>query len=156
MRFLLLLVAWATLAFIPSWFASHPYQLALAGLAGRLAMPAGQIEFVELEIFYPYDLGIYVALCLASTWVTWKVRLRAVAIGLPILVVIELLSLLVAMKAILAVMTNPHLSAATADDAYRLATGIIRVCGLIAAASVWLYLLGRDRLPLPSKPWPGA
>ena len=154
MKFLLLFVAWATLSFIPSWFVSHPYQHVLAGLAAKVVSPPGsEIEFVELEIFYPYDLGIYAALCLASGWVAWKARLRAIGLGLPVLVLVELVSLVLAMKAILAVMMNPSAATAAADAAYRYATGIIRVTGLIAAAGVWLFFLGRERLSLATRTW---
>ena len=154
MKFLLLFVAWASLSFIPSWFVSHPYQHVLAGLAAKVVSPPGsEIEFVEIEIFYPFDLGIYVALCLASGWAAWRTRLRAVAAGLPILMLLELLSLILAMKAILAVMMNPHAATAAADEAYRFATGIIRVTGLIAAAGVWLFFLGRERLSLATRTW---
>ena len=154
MKFLLRFAGWATLAFVPVWFVTHGYQHAIAGLAARLASPPGsEIEIVDLEIFYPFDLGIYLGLCLASAWASWSRRFQAAAIGLPVLVAIEVLSLVVAMKAILTVMMNPHAAPGAGDEAYRLAGGIIRVTGLIAAAGVWLYLLGRERLSLAGRTW---
>ena len=38
---LLRFTAWATLAFVAAWFVAHPYQRALAGLAGRIVAPPG-------------------------------------------------------------------------------------------------------------------
>lgn len=157
MKFLLLLIVWATLAFIPSWWVSHPYQSVLAAVAGRLVAPPGtEIEFTELELFYPFDLGIYVALCLASIWAPWRRRLWAVGIGLAVLVILELLSLTVAMKSILWVMSNPRATPAEAEQIGRFSTGIIRVTGLIAAAAVWFYFLGRERLSLVARTWLGT
>jgi len=156
MRFLLLFAAWATLAFVPAWFISNPYQHALAAVAGQLVAPGREIEILDLQIYYPFDIGIYVALCLASTWVARERRLKAVAVGVPLLALVELFSLVVAMKAINAVMMNPHALASAAEEAERFATGIIRVTGLIAAAGVWFYFLGRERLSLVAKTWLGS
>jgi hypothetical protein len=158
-RFLLMLVLWATLLFVPSWYVAHPYQRALVTVAGALAVPGQELEFTDVEIFYPFDLGIFVALCLASLWAPWKRRGRAIGVGLPALVGVELLSLVVAIRVLLGVMqpaAGVTPSPADADAAYRLATGVIRVTGLIAAAAVWLYLLGRERLSIAARTWLGA
>src|SRR5207249_10242035 len=90
MRYLLLLALWATLAVVPSWLLAQPWQHAIAAVASRLASPAGAvIEIVDLQLYYPFDLGIYLALCLASTWVRWGRRWRAVAAGLPVLILVR-------------------------------------------------------------------
>ena len=157
MRFLLLVALWSTLAFIPAWFITTPYQHALAAAAAKVVAPPGTtIEIVDFQLFFPFDLGIYVALCLASTWAPWPRRGRAIAIGLPLLVLIELISVSGAMKSIMAVMANPNAPAEAGDRAVRFATGIIRVSGLVAAAVVWLYGLGRERLSLAARTWLGA
>lgn len=159
MRFLALFLLWATLLFVPSWLVAHPYQRALVAVAGAVAVPGEELEFTDVEIFYPFDLGIYAALCLASTWAAWKRRGRAIAVGLPVLAVIEVLSLVIAIRVLLGVMQpdpGGTASAADADAAYRLATGVIRVTGLIAAGAVWVYLLGRERLSVVAKTWLGS
>ena len=149
MRFLLLLALWATLAFVPSWLVAQPWQHAIAAVAARLASPAGAvIEIVDLQLYYPFDLGIYVALCLASTWVRWRRRWLAVAAGLPVLILLEIVSLAVAMAAM---MRGAAGSAHAAEEAQRFAVGVIRVTGLVAAAGAWYYLLGRERLPLAAR-----
>jgi len=142
---LLRFAAWATLAFTAAWFVAHPYQRALAGLAGRLVAPPGsEIEWVDLEIFFPFDLSVYAALCLASAWVPWGVRVRVLAIGLSVLVAIELLTLVVVMKVLLASAGQP---AAQLAATQRFVVGVIRLTGLVAAGCAWLYLLGWQRLP---------
>jgi len=149
MRFLLLLALWATLAFVPSWLVAQAWQHAIAAVASRLASPAGAvIEIVDLQLYYPFDLGIYLALCLASTWVRWGRRWRAVAAGLPVLILVEIGSLAVALAAM---MRGAAGSAQAAEEAQRFAVGVIRVTGLVAAAGAWFYLLGRERLPLAAR-----
>jgi hypothetical protein len=144
MKFLILFAAWATLAFLPSWFLSHPYQHVLAGAAGRVVAPAGsEIEFQQLELFYPFDLGIYVALCLASTWAPLKRRGRALGIGLPV-------------KTLMGLMANPAATDAAVEQALRFSDAVIRVTGLIAAAAVWFYFLGRERISLAARAWLGG
>lgn len=157
MTFLLWFALWATVAFVPAWFVAEPYQHALAAIAGRIAAPPGsEIEFVSLELFYPFDLSIYVALCLASTWVAWRRRLRAAAIGLPVLVVIEVASLVMAMVVMLSAMGGGDLTPGRSAEIQRLATGIIRVTGLIASSGAWFFVLGRERLSLAARTWLGG
>jgi hypothetical protein len=157
MKFLLLLTLWATLLFIPAWYVQHPYQHVLAAAAGRIVAPPGsEIELVDIELFYPFDVSVFIALCLASIWQPARRRLRAVAIGTPVMVILELISVALAMGAILSIMSNPRITIAAAEEVYRFATGVIRVTGLIAAAGVWFYLLGRERLSLMARTWLGG
>ena len=157
MKFLLLFVVWATVVFVPSWYVQHGYQGAITAVAGRLAAPPGsEIEFTDVEIFYPFDIGIFVGLCLASGWAAWRMRLRAIAIGLPVMMAVEVISLVIAIRVIYGAMAGGHSADASGEAAYRLATGIIRVTGLIAAAAVWLVLLGRQQLSIAARTWLGT
>ena len=145
MKAILRFTAWATLAFVLAWFIAHPYQRFIAGLAGRIASPEGtEIEWLELDIFFPYDMSIFLALCLASNWVGWRARIRSAAIGLPVLFALELVTLVAAMKVLLASMGQPT---DKAEAMGRLAVGMIRLTGLIAAGGTWAYLLGWEQLP---------
>ena len=145
MKALLRFTAWATLAFVAAWFVAHPYQRLLAGLAGRIVAPPGtEIEWVDLEIFFPYDLGVFAALCLASAWTPWRRRLRALAVGGAALVAVELAALVVAMKLLLATAGQPP---EQTEATQRLVIGVIRLVGLAAAGCAWAYLLGWERMP---------
>ena len=145
MKALLRFCAWATLAFILTWFISHPYQRVLAEIAGRAAAPPGSsIEWEDIEIFFPYDLSVFVALCLASTWVSWRARLKALALGSAVLVGVELLTLIVVVKVMIAAMGQ---APDQADATQRFVDGMIRVTGLVAAGCAWLVLLGWQRMP---------
>jgi hypothetical protein len=154
MKFLLLVVAWATAVFIAIWPIAHPYQHALAAVAGKLAAPPGSsIEFEQLELFFPFDVGIYVALCLASVWAVWPRRFRALALGVPVLIALEVIALVWAMKVLMGVMSHPNASDAAVDQAMRISNAVIRVSGLITASVLWFYVLGRERLSLAARTW---
>ena len=145
MRALLRFAIWATLAFVLAWFVAHPYQRVLAGLASRVVAPPGsQIEWLDLEIFFPYDLSVFAALCLASAWVPWPMRLRALALGGAVLIAVELLTLIAVMKSLLATAGQPP---EQAEATQRFVVGVIRVTGLVAAGCAWTYLLGWQRMP---------
>ena len=149
MKFILRFTAWATLAFVGAWFIHGPWQHAIGAVGAKLAAPPGsEIEIVDIELFYPFDLGVFVALCLASSWDPFARRLRALAMGLPVLIVVEVLSLVIAFKVMMA--------ATDVDQAVRFTNGIIRVSGLVAASAVWLYLLGRAQLSLAAQKWLGS
>jgi hypothetical protein len=157
MKFLLWLALWSVVAFVPAWFLLTPWQHALASIAGRLVAPPGaEIEFTDLQVYYPLDIGVFVALCLASTWAPRERRLKSIAIGVAVLVGIELLSLVIAMKAMLGVMMRPGATEAAAEEVQRFAVGVIRAGGLVASAAVWVVLLGRERLSLAARTWLGT
>jgi hypothetical protein len=145
-RFFLAFLVWASATFAVSWAIATPYQHALAGVAGGLAAPRGsEIEWVDLQLFFPFDLGVFVALCLATSWATWRERGRAIALGLPILIVLELIALVFAMKAMLGTLA-PGTPPARVEEVQRWALGIIRVTGLVAAGAVWMVFLGQERV----------
>jgi len=130
---------------VAAWFVAAPWQRLIADLAGRAAVPAGShVEWVDLQTFFPFDLSIFVALCLASTWVSWRARLRTLGVGLAALIVLEWLTLVVVIKVMLAGSGQPE---AQADATQRLVAGVIRFTGLVAAGCAWLYLLGWQRVP---------
>jgi len=143
LKFLLAFAAWSTLAFLPAWAVSHGWQHVLAGVAGRLVAPRGsEVEIVDLELYYPMDLAVFAALCLASGWEPWPRRGRALLLGAPLMVLAELGVLAVAMTAIMAAGAAGE-DAARRDSALRLADGLIRATGLAFAAALWFVLLGR-------------
>ena len=142
LTFLLVFAAWATVAFLPAWWVSHAWQGALGAVAARAAAPPGsEIEILDLELFYPMDLAVFVALCLASGWASWARRGRALFVGAPFVVLAEIAALTLSMMAMLRAGTG----AARQAEALRLADALIRVTGLAVAAAVWFVVLGRQR-----------
>lgn len=156
MKFLALFALWATLLFFPSWKIAKDWQSAVGGAAASMVSSAGrEIQVVDLELFYPFDIGVYVALCLASTWVPWRRRAIAIAVGIPALYVLEVLTLAIAFGTMMSGL-GPHGSAPAAEAAERFATGLIRVTGLVTAGGLWFLWLGRERLSLVSRTWLGG
>lgn len=148
MKFLLRFTAWATLAFVVAWHLHPGWEHAVATLGARIAAPRGaQIEVVDIELFYPFDVAVFVALGLASTWVPRRRRLIATAIGISALFAIEVLSLVIAFQVMMA--------SGDAETASRLANAVLRVSGLVAAMTVWVYLLCRERWSLVARQWLG-
>jgi hypothetical protein len=146
-RFLLAFLFWATLAFVVCWRVQAPYERWVGETGARLAAPPGAtIEVVDMELFFPFDLGVYVALCLASAWAAWRRRLVLAAAGLPVLVALEIAALVVSFRVLMA--------AGGGGEAARLVNGLFRVEGLVAAAMVWLLALGRRHPALAE--WAGA
>jgi len=147
LKFLLAFAGWATLAFVPAWFVSHAWQHALGALAARAVAPSGtELEVLELELFYPMDLAVFVALCLASGWATWAARARAMLVGAPIMVLAEFAALALALATLLSASDPASASATRQAEALRLTDALIRVTGLAIAAAVWFVLLGREPL----------
>ena len=146
MKFLLAFAGWATLVFLPAWWVSHPWQHAIGSMASRIAAPRGaELEMIDLELFYPMDLGVFVALCLATLWTPWPRRLRAILVGTPIMVIAEVAALSLAIAALIAA-GGPGGDANAQAEAGRLTDAVIRVTGLAVAAAVWFVVLGRTRM----------
>jgi len=145
MKALLRFAFWATVMSALAWAIAGPWQHAIATIAGRIAVgPGREVEWEDLELFFPYDLGVFVALCFASAWVGWKTRLRATGLGLIVLVAVEIVTLVVAMRVLIATANEPPERIA---DASRLVDAVIRLTGLAAGGAAWLMLLGWQRLP---------
>lgn len=135
---------WATLMFAVTWLIATPYQHGIAGVASVIAAPNAQIEWVDLQIFFPFDLSVYAALCLASSWASWPQRLRFLGIGIALLIGVEVVVLVIAMRSLMA---SGSASPAHAAETQRFVVGLIRVTGLVAAGATWTWFLGWQRLP---------
>jgi hypothetical protein len=150
LRFLLAFAGWATLLFLPAWWLSHAWQQALAALASSLvALRGSQVEIVDIELFYPMDLAVFVALCLASGWASWSRRLRAMLVGAPLMVLAELAALTLALATVVGA-SGAGSTVPRQEEAARLADALIRVTGLAVAAAVWFLVLGRERFAMRS------
>lgn len=144
MKFLFLLTGWSTLTFGCMWLLAPPYRHVMTKVVERivtpLVVPPGfRGHYV---MFYPFDVGLYVALCLASTWVPFARRLRVIAIGFPVIVVLELLCVAIMMR----LTAVPQSSPRVAVEAERVLDGLIRVGDLVMPAGLWVVFLGRKLL----------
>jgi hypothetical protein len=136
---------WATATFALSWLVAGPWQRGVASVAGAIvAGPGRHVEWGDLQVFFPFDLSVYLALCLSSSWVDWRARLRAGVVGAFALVGVEIVTLVAVMEVMLAAAGLP---ADRAEAVQRLVVGVIRLTGLAAAGAIWTYALGWQRLP---------
>jgi hypothetical protein len=139
--FLLKFALWSFGAFVAAWMLHPVWERVIGGIGARLAAGPGQeIEMMDLELFYPFDIGIFVGLCLASTWAPLERRGRAIAIGLLPLIVVEIIALVVSIKAMILV-KDPA-------EGERFFDSMVRVSSIVAALVAWLMLLGHEKLSL--------
>jgi len=93
----LLFLTWATVFTVPCWLISNWYQnQVLAPLVRVLASLLGHsLRIHDLEVFAPFEIGCFVAMCLSSGFGRRAVT-KMVALGILLLVAMEIAILLVA------------------------------------------------------------
>jgi hypothetical protein len=144
MRWLLRVLAWATVLAVPSWFIGPAYHRLLASATlGILGIPSERLAFQPPEIPASHVLGVYAALCLASTRAPRARRLMALAIGLVALVGIEILTGVLAIRWEM----EGAAGAALPPVALRMRGYLTGLPAWIGAPMMWLLLLGRWELP---------
>ena len=143
MRWLLRFLAWATVLAPLFWLLSDAYHRALATTTCHmLGIPTDRLSLEPPEIPASHVLGVFAALCLASTRAPLARRLAALAVGLCAMVAIELLTGLLAIHwAMDALGTSPS------GLGQRLRDHVTALPAWIGAPVVWLLLLGRWELP---------
>jgi hypothetical protein len=143
-KWLLRFLLWATLLSVPCLFVSHAYQHGLARIA-MAALAATGVEVDDVQMMAPFDLAIFAAMCLASLAAPWAARRRALAIGLPALAAIEVLTVVAGIGVtLLWPEHSPQLEASL-----RLTGYLIETVPWVSAALMWLLLLGAWELRMP-------
>lgn len=142
MKWTLRFLGFATLFAIPAFFLSGPWQRVLGQIATAVLSRFGiHIEMSEIQMMAPFDISIYLAMCLAS-------RRRAIEWGFIAMVLVEIFTVV---AAVLAFFALQHGGGGTAPGP-RLTQQVIEFVPWASAATVWLLLLGAWELPLPSAP----
>ena len=149
MKWLLRFLLWATLLAVPCTFVSDGYQRGLAQLAMGVFAAVGQgVQIEDVQVMAPFDLAIFAAMCLASLAAPWAARRRALAVGLPALMGLEVLTVV---AGIVVYMVWPEESRELATS-LRLTGYVIETIPWVSAAMVWLLLLGAWELRMPLAP----
>ena len=149
MRWLVRFLVWATVLAPPFWLLGGAYHhlLTTASLA-VLGIPAGEVRFPPPEIPPSHVLGVFAALCLASTRAPLRQRLLALSVGMVCIVVLELFTGVLAIHAQLAIAASDALP----GPMHRLSDRLEALPAWIGAPVVWLLLLGRWELPRARAP----
>ena len=122
----------------PCWLLSNAYQRLLANVLQSLLELSGKgVSVYQLQVYAPFDVVLFTAMCLASTSAAASARWRALLLGLPILVVIEVLVVLVA--ALPAVLLR---GGAMAVIVPRFTHYTIQTIVWVTAPLLWIVLLG--------------
>ena len=145
MKWLLRFFAWATLLAGPSWLLTAAYHRALAEMSsGILGLPGPPAGHGHSGVPASHVLGVFAALCLASTRAPLSKRLSAVVIGLVCLVAIEVLTGVAAIAWTLQASRIGDVP----DFELRVMNYLVSAPAWLSAPLLWLLLLGRWELPL--------
>jgi len=149
MKWLLRFLLWVTLLSVPCGFVSQAYQHALSRVAATVLAIGGQeVDIEDVQVMAPFDLAIFAAMCIASLSAPWATRRRALLIGLPVLVGIEVVTVVVGVCVSMIWPENsPQLGASL-----RLSGYVIETVPWVSAAVVWLLLLGAWELRIMPPP----
>lgn len=144
MRWLLRFFVWATVLAVPCWLLADTYHHALeAATLGTLGIRAAAASIPAPDVPASHVLGVFAAMCLASTRAPWKRRLGAVAAGVVGLVALEWLTGVAA----IAWMMRDSGASGTAEFTARLRDNLTSLPAWIGAPVLWLALLGDRELP---------
>ncbi|HTK30707.1 MAG TPA: hypothetical protein VL332_01995 [Candidatus Saccharimonadaceae bacterium] len=115
----------------------------MARIAEAILRAFGQgVEIDDIEVAAPLDIGMFLAMCLASQSTSWRERRRAIAIGVCALVIVEILTVVLSIA-----LTLAATSAATLGGRDVSAVGeIMATIPWVAAVLAWLPLLGGREL----------
>lgn len=145
MKWALRFLGFATLFAIPCYFLSGPWQRVLGSIATSVVSRLGiEIEMSDLEIMAPFDLGIYLAMCLASRRAPALARRRAIEWGSVFIVLLELATIVAAILIYFALERRGP----APDSGTRLMQNVIEFVPWASATTVWLLMLGAWELPL--------
>lgn len=146
MSWFLRLLGWATVLSALCWFAAPPYQRALAAIASVLLQLLGMpVRVTGLGVAMPFEIGLFAALSLASVRSRPAERFRALALGVPLLVAIEVIVVTGALALDVRAAADPHAAAALRSIAAQLRESVVWA----SAIAAWLALLGARELPFP-------
>jgi len=145
MKWIMRLVVYGTALTTVCRHLSHEYQEWLAiSTSGIMRLIGQPVTLTSLEIYAPVDVGIFVAMCMASNKAPRRVRLRALMVGMPLMAILELCTVLLALGVTLAGPTQ----SLGGTLAYGLARYAPETLIWIVPVFLWLALLGSWEVPL--------
>jgi hypothetical protein len=146
MSWFLRFAGWASVLAPLGWLASHRWQVLLAGAVNHvLALFGHPTDFGRVDVGAPLDIGLFVALCLASRRAPVRERIRALLIGVPGMVVVEVVFASLA----IGMMVARGSRALDTDPVMRAGFLLTDTIPWVSGAVLWVILLGGWELPAP-------
>jgi hypothetical protein len=131
-------LAWSTVLGPACWLISPSYQQWLAALVRTASDLLGhRVRVHDLEVYAPVEIGVFAAMCLATSGATLAQRVRATLLGIPTLISLEVVILLIAS---LPVMLGLHPSEG-GEILGSLADYFVKTIVWVNAGVVWTILL---------------
>lgn len=144
MKWVLRFLGCATLFALPCFWLSRPWQHVLGVIASTvLSWFRIDVEMTEVQVMAPFDLGIYLAMCLAGTRAPALARRRAIEWGAPLIVALEIATVVAAVAIFHALdgAETPN------GDSIRVVQYVLEFVPWASAVTVWLVMLGAWELP---------
>ena len=152
MKWALRFLGLATLFALPCFWLSRPWQHALGAAASTvLAWFHVDVEMSEVQVMAPFDLGIYLAMCLAGTRAPALAKRRAIEWGAPLIVGLEVLTVVAAV----AIFHALHGAEDPNSESVRVVQYVLEFVPWASAVTVWLVMLGAWELPALAAADPG-
>jgi hypothetical protein len=140
-KWVLRVLAYSTIFGIPCRLASGAYETALAKVCQAILVLTGiPVTLRNAEVFAPVDLGIFLALCLATTAAPWRGRGKALLMGSAVLVLLEIVQVIAGNY------LHPANRPALPANAVAWLRYLLQSTFWIGPAMVWLLLLGHHQL----------
>ena len=152
MKWLARLLGWTVVLAVPCGLLYEPYQLALGAAVSRVLAAAGTpVDLARVNVGAPFDLGLFAAFCLASGAAPRAARGRALALGIPAMMVLEVALCALAIGTI----ALRRAAGAGPDDAsVRAAFYLTDTIPWVSGGLLWLAFLGPWVLPAAHGPVP--
>lgn len=143
MSWLVRFLAWATVLALPAYALGEAYHRLLAAAAMAVVGVAGDASRMSApDIPASHALGVYAALCLASTRAALPRRLVALGLGLAVMIGLEIVTGALALHWAL----NEG-GAPASPVVQRLRDHLTALPAWLGAPALWLAFLGRWELP---------
>ena len=147
------LFAWGSGLAVAAWLLGDAYRRGLAIVAMSIFSLGGQsVELQKIEVLAPSDLALFAALCLAGGKAPRRDRLRALTLGLPLLVVMDVLSVVLGVGFLMV----QSVQGPAPPGIVRLVNGAMAMLPWMSAAALWLALVGFVELPIGRQGSKGA
>jgi hypothetical protein len=141
-------LGWASALTALSLWLGEGYRLGLAqATMALIALGGRQLVLEKIDVLAPSDLALFGALCLASRRAPWRARLRALAIGIPSLMAMDVLSVFLGVSFLMS--QGEHGPAPPGVS--RWVDGLMAMLPWMSACVLWLLLLGFRELPVQPK-----